>query len=208
MNIYFVTAIGTGSGKTLISSIICEALHADYWKPIQAGLEEVDSVFVTNLISNSQSIIYPEQYSLKMPASANIAAKAEGLSLSLVDFHLPKTSNSIVVEGAGGILVPINDSGDFIVDLAAKFDCELILVINLYLGCINHSLLTINELRRRGLNMKGIIFNGDANTEVENTILNYSNSPCLFRLATQTNIDKSTILAQASLFLQQNPTIR
>lgn len=206
MKRYFITAIGTGSGKTLVSTILCEALKADYWKPVQSGTEEIDVEFVKSMISNTFTKFHPEKFKLKMPASPNIAANAEGIEINVFDFKLPTTSNKLIIEGAGGILVPLNDNGDFVIDLVTKFDCEVILVVNLYLGCINHSLLTINELRRRNISIKGIIFNGKPNKEVEYTILYYSKLPCLFRLNHQSTINKETIVEQAALFLKSNPT--
>ncbi len=204
MKHYFVTAIGTGCGKTIISALLCEALKADYWKPVQSGTEEIDALVVRNLLFNSISTIHSEQIKLKMPASPNIAADAEGKTLHLNDFILPYTQNTIVIEGAGGILVPLNNSGDFVIDFAARFNCEIILVVNLYLGCINHTLLTVNELKNRNLPIAGIIFNGEGNEAMENTILSYAGLPCLYKLPKQTKLDKGIILNHASLFLRSN----
>ena len=179
---YFVTAIGTDSGKTIISAIITEALQADYWKPIQAGTIERDLLKVASLITNEYSILHPEQHLLNTPASPHDAAEIDGVTIQLADLYLPETTNNLVIEGAGGVMVPINQQGEFIIDIAAKFEAEIILVINLYLGCINHSLLTINELKRRNLKVKGIIFNGESNPVSEAFILNYSGYPCLLQV--------------------------
>jgi dethiobiotin synthetase len=179
---YFVTAIGTDSGKTIISAILTEALQADYWKPIQAGTIERDLLKVASLITNDYSILHPEQYLLNTPASPHYAAEIDGVNIQLTDLYLPETTNNLVIEGAGGVMVPINLQGEFIIDIAAKFEAEIILVINLYLGCINHSLLTINELKRRNLKVKGIIFNGESNPVSEAFILNYSGYPCLLQV--------------------------
>jgi len=204
MKNYFVTAIGTGCGKTIISAMLCEAFKADYWKPIQSGTEEIDALTVKNLLFNSVSVIHPECYKLKMPASPNIAAAAEGKIIHLDNFAMPHTSNSIIIEGAGGVLVPINTTGDFVIDLAPKFNCDIILVVNIYLGCINHTLLTISELRRRNLPIAGLIFNGELNLEIENTIQSYSHLPCLYKLPKQTKLDKSTISRHAAQFFLDN----
>jgi dethiobiotin synthetase len=179
---YFVTAIGTDSGKTIISAIITEALQADYWKPIQAGTIERDLLKVASLITNECSILHPEQYLLNTPASPHDAAEIDGVTIQLADLYLPETNNNLVIEGAGGVMVPINQEGEFIIDIAAKFEAEIVLVINLYLGCINHSLLTINELKKRHLKVKGIIFNGESNPVSEAFILNYSGYPCLLQV--------------------------
>lgn len=190
---YFVTAIGTDSGKTLVSAILTEALKADYWKPIQAGLEERDTHQVKELISNSKTTFFPEAYALKTPMSPHQAAKIDDVEVKLSEINLPKTeNNNFIVEGAGGVLVPINDT-DFVIDIAGKFDCEIILVSNLYLGSINHTILTINEIKRRGLKVKGIIFNGESNPSSEEFILNYSKYPCLLRISQERTITKQIV---------------
>jgi dethiobiotin synthetase len=179
---YFVTAIGTDSGKTIVSAIITEALQADYWKPIQSGTLSRDSLKVESLLTNDYSLIHPEQYLLQTPVSPHLAAKIEGINIHLSDLQLPVTSNQLVIEGAGGVLAPINEEGDFIIDLVPLLKAEIILVINNYLGSINHSILTINEIKRRNLKVKGIIFNGESNPASEAFILKYSQYPCLLHI--------------------------
>ena len=129
--IYFVTAIGTDSGKTLLSAIITQALKADYWKPIQAGSEETDKNTVQELVSNQQSKFHKESYLLASPESPHSSAKKEGVHIDLDEIILPEfESKHLVIEGAGGVLVPLNDK-DLVIDLAAKFNCEVILVLSL-----------------------------------------------------------------------------
>ena len=169
---YFVTAIGTDSGKTLVSSILVEALKADYWKPIQAGFP-TDTDQIKQLVSNNISRFHPETHLLKMPASPHAAARFEHLHIQLDDFVLPETKNEIVVEGAGGVLVPINQE-DFVIDIARELELEVVLVANLYLGSINHTLLTVDYLKRNNFRVKGIVFNGDGNPESEQIILKHS----------------------------------
>lgn len=198
---YFVTAIGTDSGKTLVSAILTEALKADYWKPIQAGLEERDTHQVKQLISNSKTTFFSEAYALKTPMSPHQAAKIDGVDVKLSDINLPKIENdNLIVEGAGGVLVPINDT-NFVIDIATRFDCEIILVSNLYLGSINHTILTINEIKRRGLKVKGIIFNGESNPSSEEYILNYSNYPCLLKISQETAITTEIVKKYAAQIL-------
>ncbi|OEK01848.1 dethiobiotin synthase [Roseivirga sp. 4D4] len=177
---YFVTAIGTDSGKTLVSSILVEALKADYWKPVQAGMP-TDSETVQSLITNDQSKIHPETHLLKLPASPHAAAKYEHLSIQMDDFVLPETDNEIVVEGAGGLLVPLNDE-DFVIDIAVSLNIPVILVANLYLGSINHTLLTIDYLKRNNIEVKGLVFNGESNPESERIIEKHSGYKVLLRL--------------------------
>lgn len=177
---YFVTAIGTDSGKTLLSSILVEALKADYWKPVQAGTP-TDSDEVSKLVSNQITRIHTETHLLKMPASPHAAAKFEHRHIQLDDFVLPETQNEIVIEGAGGVLVPLNQE-DFVIDIAKTLELEVILVANLYLGSINHTLLTIDYLKRNNFKVKGIIFNGDSNPESEQIIEKHSGYKVLLRL--------------------------
>ncbi|HEX8059558.1 MAG TPA: dethiobiotin synthase, partial [Cyclobacteriaceae bacterium] len=160
MNNIFVTAIGTDSGKTMISAILCEALRAPYWKPIQAGYPR-DTETVASLVSGKDFKTFPERYLLKTPASPHAAAKIDGVDINLKDFKVPGNEQT-VIEGAGGCLVPINDH-DFVIDIAAHLGCDIVLVSNLYLGSINHTLLTLQLLQNRKLPVKGIIFNGLSN---------------------------------------------
>jgi dethiobiotin synthetase len=188
---YFVTGIDTDSGKTLASAILCEALTADYWKPVQAGLP-TDSETIRGLVSNSRSTIHKETYLLKTPASPHAAAKLDGIRIELDQFILPETANDLIIEGAGGCLVPLNEH-NFVIDLAARFKTEIILVADLYLGSINHTLLTIHELKVRQLNVKGIIFNGDRNAASEDIILQHSGIRKLLHINKEDSVDKSTI---------------
>lgn len=171
MKKYFVTAISTDSGKTLISAILTNALQADYWKPIQAGISQMDSTSMLGMLRSAHSIIHPEAYVLKLAASPHAAAKSEGVKIDLSQIHLPETNgNDLIIEGAGGVLVPLNDT-DVVADLITLFDAEVILVSNHYLGSINHTLLTAQELKQRNIKVKGIIFNGPNNEATEQIIL-------------------------------------
>lgn len=196
---YFITAIGTDSGKTLVSALLCEALEADYWKPVQAG-SPTDHDTVKSLVSNPKTQFFPSAYNLQKPASPHDSAQAEGLRIELAKIEIPKTENTLIVEGAGGILVPLNDQ-DFVIDMLGNWqdsDVEIILVANLYLGSINHTLLSIKELERRKLKVKGIIFNGNTNPESERIITKHSPFPILFRLPFLENIDSPTFLFWAN----------
>lgn len=198
---YFVTGIDTDSGKTLVSAILCEALQADYWKPIQAGLPR-DADQVKGLISNPATTIHPERFLLKTPASPHASAKIDNIQIDLNDFQLPATKNNLIVEGAGGCLVPINDT-HFIIDLIKKLDLEVILVADLYLGSINHTLLTIEALVRRAINIKGIVFNGEHNSESERIILKHSQLQLLCHIEKEKTIDKAIVKKYASILRNQ-----
>jgi len=196
MKNYFVTAIGTDSGKTLASAILCEALQADYWKPIQAGLPK-DSDTVKSLISNSVTKILPEAFLLKTPASPHAAAKLDKITISLKEISAPSTKNNLIIEGAGGCLVPVSDS-EFVIDLAGVLKAEVILVANLYLGSINHTLLTAHLLKQRGYLIKGIVFNGPANPESERIILHHTSYPVLLRIQQEQEINKAVVIKYAN----------
>jgi len=201
MRTFFVTGIGTDVGKTICAAILVEALKADYWKPIQAGeLENTDSEKVKNLISNSISKFHQEQYLLKSAMSPHAASQREGIEINLDDFKIPETKNLLVIEGAGGLMVPINSTGDLMIDLMVDLDPEIILVSQNYLGSINHTLLSIEALRHRGLKIKGIIFNGISNPETEEIILKNSGIKCLGKIPQTEKVDCDFILEQAKLF--------
>lgn len=188
--IYFVTAIGTDSGKTVISAVLCKALQADYWKPVQAGYPK-DSETVKSLLG-SASNIHDETYVFKTPASPHAAAALDHIEISLTDFLLPSHTGNLVIEGAGGCLVPLNEK-DFVIDLAIKFKAEVILVSNLYLGSINHTLLSWEAITKRALNIKGIIFNGNPNPESQRIILHHTGLRCLLHVEHESIIDKTVI---------------
>ena len=192
---YFVTAIGTDSGKTLVSAILCQALGADYWKPVQAGYPR-DLETVQKLVCNPNTRFHPEAFLLNTPASPHAAAKFDGVSIHLHDFKCPRTNNNLVIEGAGGCLVPINAS-DFIIDLVPLFEAQVVLVSNLYLGSINHTLLTVELLRRRNLPIHGIIFNGMENQESEDIILRHAKAPCMLRVNREEKITQEVVNAYA-----------
>lgn len=172
----FVTGIGTGIGKTLISAIIVEKLQADYWKPIQSGdLEYSDTDKVKELVSNPISKFHTESHRLTQPLSPHKSAALDGIEIEMEKITLPQTSNQLIIEGAGGLMVPLNDK-QLMVDLISHLKAEVVLVSQHYLGSINHTLLSIELLKSRNIPIIGIIFNGD-NTSSEDYILNYSKLP-------------------------------
>ena len=192
---YFVAGIDTDSGKTLVSAILCEALGFDYWKPIQAGTPS-DSDTVRAWLPNT--ITHPEAYRLMTPASPHAAAKIDKVSIDLEKIALPKSKNGLIIEGAGGCLVPLNES-NFVIDLVPKLNAEIILVSDLYLGSINHTLLTVHLLQTRKYPVKGIIFNGESNPESERIILKHSGYRCLLRIAKEPTITLETIRQYATV---------
>lgn len=196
---YFITGIGTDVGKTVAAAIITEALKADYWKPVQAGdLEHSDSKKIRSLISNSETFIYPEGVLLNTPMSPHAAAAIDGVSLSVKKIKRPDTSRSLVIEGAGGILVPINNK-ETILDLIKPTD-KVIVISRHYLGSINHTLLTIEMLKSKGLQIAGIIFNGEENPSTEQVILEMTGVHFIGRIQPEPYFDRNVIKEYADIF--------
>lgn len=194
----FITGIGTDVGKTVVSAIVTEALQADYWKPVQTGSYiSCDADTVKNLISNTKTKIHPEIYKLEQPLSPHAAAELENVKISLSEIELPKTDNTLVIEGAGGIMVPLNDH-EFILDIIKKFNAETILVIQNYLGSINHSLLSIDCLKKHQINILGIIFNGPPHKMSEDIIIKYSQLPVLAHIGKEPKITPAVISKYAA----------
>jgi dethiobiotin synthetase len=193
----FITGIGTNIGKTVVSAIVTEYLNADYWKPIQSGdLMDSDTMKVKALVSNNKSVFHPEKHRLSQPLSPHAAAKRDGVAIKLEDFTLPQTENHLVIEGAGGLMVPLNNE-ILIADLIQHLDVSVLLVSQNYLGSINHTLLTIQELKRRNIKIIGIVINGESTPETEAFVMQYSNLPIIFRVENESSIDQNTVLKYA-----------
>lgn len=200
---YFVSGISTNVGKTLVSAILVEALRADYWKPVQSGtIEGMDSETVRSLISNDQTVIHPESYLLKEPLSPHFAAKLEGIEIELSHIVKPETSNTLIIEGAGGLLVPLNDH-NAVIDLARKFHAEVVLVISGYLGCINHALLSLHYLQSHQYKIHSLVFNGDFAPEVKEVIIRKADPGCrIISIPQLASVSKETVLdAAGRIFL-------
>ncbi|MDB5133175.1 MAG: dethiobiotin synthase [Mucilaginibacter sp.] len=186
----FVTGIGTGIGKTLISAILVEKLKADYWKPVQSGdLENSDTLKVKSLVSNTISVFHPETYRLTQPYSPHKSAAIDGITIDLQKIIAPETNNILIIEGAGGLMVPLNDKV-LMIDLIKQLDAEVILVSQTYLGSINHTLLSVEALKHRQIPIKGVIFNGD----IEHHILNYTGMTLLGSIPHINPINKRIII--------------
>ena len=195
----FITGIGTDVGKTIASSITVEALEADYWKPIQAGdLDNSDTNKVQKYVSNTTTEFHKNAYALQTPASPHLAAQIDGIIIDINKIIEPKTNNNLVVEGAGGIFVPLNDA-DCVIDLIQP-DYKVIVVSRHYLGSINHTLMTIEILKSRNLNVAGIIFSGDENKASESIILEKTGVPMIGRIDNEPYFDQNVIKYYADLF--------
>ncbi|WP_116106776.1 dethiobiotin synthase [Lewinella sp. IMCC34191] len=179
---YFVSGIGTDVGKTVASAFLQLALDADYWKPVQAGdLDFGDRDRVQSWTGLPAERYHPERYRLNTPASPHYAARVDGLDISLADFTLPPTERTLLVEGAGGLLVPLNEN-DCMIDLAARLGMPVILVVRHYLGSINHTLLSLEALRSRGLTCAGMVLSGQPNEESTRIIQSLTGVRILARL--------------------------
>ena len=172
---FFVTGIGTGIGKTLIAAILARALDADYWKPVQAGTDNTDSQVMLDLLPGLH--IHPEVYKLSMAASPHIAAREERINISLENIvqRKPPGNRNLIIEGPGGLLVPLNDN-EFVANLIEALGVKVILVSRNYLGSINHSLLTADSCKARKLPVTGWIFN-DQYLHYEDEIVRWTGYP-------------------------------
>jgi len=196
---YFITGISTEVGKTIVSAIVTQALQADYWKPVQAGeLQHSDSHTVQQLVSNPNTKFHAPAFNLETPMSPHAAAKIDGVSLSLKKIQRPKTQNNLVIEGAGGLLVPLNDT-QTITDLIHPLD-KVIVVSRHYLGSINHTLLTIEALKSRGIPIFGIIFNGEKHPSTETIIAKMSGISILGRIDQEPYFDQNVVKQYAQDF--------
>lgn len=196
----FVTGIGTGIGKTFISALLARALEADYWKPIQAGYAEgTDREYVQRLLTGTAAVTHPEVYKLKMPASPHIAAREEGITIAIQKIceQVPPISRNLIIEGAGGLLVPLNGS-EFVADLIKALGAKVILVSRNYLGSINHSLLTARVCREMNLPVIGWIFN-DQYLHYEEEIVRWSNYPMIASVPFMKAEDGQFIEAQTAV---------
>ena len=193
---FFVTGTDTGIGKTVVSAILMLGLSAHYWKPVQSGTDALsDSEFMLGL-GIDHSYILPERYRLSQPLSPHLAARLDGLTISLNDFCLPDTSkmNHLIVEGAGGLMVPLNDQ-DKIIDLIVHLNLPVLLVARSCLGTINHTLLSLEAIRRHSLDIIGVVMTGDKNEENRKAIERFGNVDVIAEIPVLENLEPETLLA-------------
>ena len=193
---YFVSGIGTDVGKTIVSALLCEALQADYWKPVQSGdLDNSDSKTIRSLISDDLHI-FDEAYRLTTPASPHFSAEIDGVRIELAKINLPVNQRPLIIEGAGGLHVPLNND-QTILDLLMVWDIPVILVSRNYLGSINHTLLSIEVLQQRGIPIAGVVFNGTPTPSTEEIIAKYSGITVLGHIPEIAHPDKDVIRSLA-----------
>lgn len=198
MHKIMVVGIGTDVGKTVVSAILTALLKGDYWKPIQCGEEEnSDAATMKRWLDTTIHTIHPPAYSLTAPLSPHHAARLENTSISLASITLPQTTRPLIIEGVGGILVPLTSKISSL-DLFKSWDCQWVVVSKHYLGSINHTLLTLEVLKKLCLPILGIIFNGEPNPDSESAILEISQVPVLGKLLPEANLNSQIIQRYAT----------
>lgn len=199
---YFITGIGTEVGKTLVAAIVTEALEADYWKPIQAGdLENSDTHKLRRLVQNKKTLFHKNSYALRTPMSPHAAAAIDEITITIDKIVPPATRNHLVIEGAGGLMVPLNEKNT-ILDLISK-EYSVILVSRHYLGSINHTLLSLEALKNRGIEKIGIIFSGSENKSTEDVIKKMSGVKIIGRIEEEPYFDEMVVKEYAEKFRKQ-----
>jgi dethiobiotin synthetase len=188
-----VTGTDTGVGKTVFAAALVGALGGTYWKPVQAGLdEETDSALVARLSGLPEDRILPEAYRLSAPCSPHRAAEIDGVAIDQAQLTPPASQFPLVIEGAGGVLVPLTRDLLF-ADIFARWVLPVVIVARTSLGTINHSLLSIEALRTRGVAIKGIAFVGEANEDSEATIANVGGVRRLGRIPQLDPLDRDSL---------------
>jgi dethiobiotin synthetase len=206
-NPIFISGISTDVGKTVVSAILAEALEAHYWKPVQAGdLENSDSIKVQSYCSTKVKIL-PEQFQLSQPLSPHAAAEIDQIQIGLADFQIPTVPGNFVIEGAGGLMVPLHSDGLLVIDFIQEKKWPVVLVSRHYLGSINHTLLSIEVLKKRQIPIAGIIFVGDENPASESIIAKQTGVPIWGRIPLVPEINSSFVHHQAEIW-KQNPHLK
>lgn len=195
----FVTGTDTGIGKTLVSAILCRAWRATYWKPLQTGLadEEGDTPTVRELAALDPTHIIPPAYAFAAPLAPLAAGALEGVSVNSGRLVAPLVDGPLVVEGAGGLMVPVRDDM-MIIDLIARLNLPAVLVARSGLGTINHTLLSLEALRRRDIPVLGVIPVGEPNPGNERDITRFGNIPVLFRVPLLSEVSVAAVEAVAA----------
>ena len=194
-----VAGIGTDTGKTVASAILCKALNADYWKPVQAGdLENTDSHKVKKWVPDTH--IHPEAYRLNTPMSPHGAAAIDGIIIEENQIKIPATTNDLVIELAGGLMVPLRNDY-LIIDWVASSGLPVVLVADYYLGSINHTLLSLSAIKQRNIPLLGIVFNGEKNTSTFDVIMHRSGAKCLLEIDREEQINEKIVSSYAKQFI-------
>lgn len=198
-----ILGIHTDIGKTVASAVMTEALQADYWKPVQAGdLNNSDSIKIKKWISNKRTIVHDEAVRLQMAASPHTAAKQENRQYDFKKFAIPRTDNILFIETAGGIFSPIDEEHTML-DMTAYFQWETVLVCKNYLGSINHTLLCLEAIRNRNIDILALIVNGEKNESSESFICNYAKIDRVIHIPQLREINQQNVLEASTIFKRQ-----
>ncbi|MGB9068956.1 MAG: dethiobiotin synthase [Candidatus Acidiferrales bacterium] len=193
---FFITGTDTGVGKTVVSALLCAALDAHYWKPIQTGTREgTDSRTVARMAERPRATIHPEAYRFAPPVSPHLAAQRAGVRIDFDKLRLPAigVKENLIVEGAGGSLVPINDA-QLMTDLMKHFGLPVLLVARTTLGTINHTLLSLAALRAARLNVGGVIMAGKPDSDNRQAIEHYGRTKVVGVVPVLTKLTRGTLL--------------
>jgi dethiobiotin synthetase len=194
MSSLFITGTDTGVGKTVVSAILTLNMNLVYWKPIQCGLdEETDTEFIKRVTKLAEHNIIQELFRLKLPRSPHEAAEAEGLEIHSRNFSLPEIqSKKLLIEGAGGLFVPINYEF-MMIDLIKQLNSKVILVCRTQLGTLNHTLMSLEALKSRDIPVLGLILNGPKDSENEKSLAKLSYAPILGHIDIMEEINTETL---------------
>lgn len=200
-----MAGIGTDVGKTVASALICRALAADYWKPVASGSDDnpLDDATIARLLRNPTPHIHPSTYAFTKSLSPHAAAAIDGARIELEKLTLPSSERAIVVELAGGLAVPLNDEATNL-DLIEKLSLPVVMVSRHYLGSINHTLLSLEALRARNVEVVGILFNGEELPDTERIITSLGKTPSLGLIPHLKEVNAESITS----LLEENTTLR
>lgn len=192
----FVTGTDTDIGKTIVSSILVKGLNAGYWKPVQAGTTpRTDTEFVQEVTGLNDTFIYPESYKLHTPMSPHASAEIDRVRIELKNIKVPSfTQSHLIIEGAGGLIVPLNES-ETIIDLIKILDVPVLLVAKSGLGTLNHTLLSLMALRSHGIPIFGIVMNGEFHASNEETIRSYGKVDNIYQLPPLKKLNPAELLS-------------
>lgn len=191
---FFVTGTDTGIGKTIVTAMLTKGLNASYWKPVQSGLqEETDTDAVKRLTGLPENHFKKETYRLNEPLSPHASAAIDDVEIEMEQLVMPEYhTNHLIVEGAGGVLVPLNDE-NMIIDLIAQLEIPALVVSRSELGTLNHTFLTLEALRQRDIPVLGVIMNGPKNESNRKAIENYGQTSVLAEIEPMTEVNLTTL---------------
>ncbi|MCH8056434.1 MAG: dethiobiotin synthase [Proteobacteria bacterium] len=198
---YVVAGIGTEVGKTVVAAILVEKLRADYWKPVQAGNLDASDTLRVRQLTRHGGMLHPEAWRLNTPVSPHAAADIDGVRIKRASLELPNTGTPLIVELAGGLMVPLDSRpghGLSNIDLLKEWGLPVVLVANYYLGSINHTLLSVDAMRSRDIELAGLVFNGDTVKGSRSALLNLTGLKVLLDLPWADKVDTGFISTQAA----------